>query len=79
MKFWRNCNMDEQAPYRLEELSPEEGAKLTADMQKVLEKYDAELGVTSSIQLLKRVSTSVLSPIQPNAEGENNIETPKAD
>lgn len=57
--------------YRLEEMSPEEGKALTAELQEVLKKYDAEMGVTSSIQLLKRVHNTpapadapVVSPIQ---------------
>lgn len=67
-------------PYKLEELSPEVGEQLKAELQAVLAKYDAEMGVTSSIQLLKRVEAKdpVPSPFIVN-EGENPTETPKAD
>lgn len=37
------------------ELTQEEGEALTKDLQEVLVKHNAELGVVSSIQLLKRV------------------------
>lgn len=37
------------------ELTKEEGEALTKDLTAVLEKHNAELGVVSSIQLLKRV------------------------
>ncbi len=37
------------------ELTFEEGQALTKDLQAVLEKHNAELGVVSSIQLLKRI------------------------
>ncbi len=36
------------------ELTFEEGEALTKDLQDVLEKHGAEMGVVSSIQLLKR-------------------------
>ena len=36
------------------ELTFEEGEALTKDLQAVLEKHNAEMGVVSSIQLLKR-------------------------
>jgi len=39
----------------LRELTKEEGDALTKDLQDVLAKHDAELGVSSSITLMKRV------------------------
>lgn len=43
--------------YTTRELTKEEGEALTKDMQAVLEKHGAEMGVTASISLLKRVET----------------------
>lgn len=57
-----------QAPYRLEPMSKEEGQTLTDALQEVLKKFDAELGVVSNIQLLKRVK------VEPKAEP---VESPK--
>lgn len=50
--------------YELKELSKEEGEALTKDLQEVLTKHNCEMGVVSSIQLLKRVETPIESPIQ---------------
>ncbi len=50
--------------HRLEELSKEEGEKLTMALQKVLEEFNCEMGIISTIQLLKRIEEPVLSPIQ---------------
>lgn len=66
--------------YRLEELPKEEGDKLTKELQNVLAKYDAEMQVTSKIEILKRVpikSESVISPIQLN-DGDSGKETTEA-
>lgn len=49
--------------YETRELTKEEGDALTKDMQELLQKHSAELGVISSIQLLKRVSTVNKEPI----------------
>ncbi len=38
----------------MRELTKEEGEALTKDIQAVLEKHNAELGVVANIQLLKR-------------------------
>ncbi len=48
------------------ELTKEEGDALTKDMQAVLEKHGAELGVIASVQLLKRVETPepIPSPVE---------------
>lgn len=40
--------------YTTRELTQEEGDALSKDLQEVLEKHNAELGVISTIQLLKR-------------------------
>ncbi len=52
--------------YKLEELSPEEGKALTAELQAVLAKYNAEMGTTATITLFKRVEVEepVVSPVQ---------------
>lgn len=41
--------------YHLEELTTEEAAALTKDLQEVLKKHNCEMGVTSSINMMKRV------------------------
>ena len=72
-------------PYTLKDLSPEEAKKVTEELQAVLAKYDCDMGVTSTINIMKRVpvptnSEPILSPIQPNnPNGEpntNNDTTP---
>ncbi len=40
--------------YTTRELTKEEGEALTKDMQEVLERHNADMGVIASIQLLKR-------------------------
>jgi len=42
----------------MRELTPEEGEALTKDLQAVLEKHNADLGVVANIQLLKREETN---------------------
>jgi len=64
--------------YELKELSKEEGEQLTKELQEVLAKYNAEMGVSSSIQLLKRVEITepILSPIQPkDLDGNTDTKT----
>lgn len=51
---------------RLEQFSKEELENLTNELQAVLAKYDAEMGVSSSINIMKRVSEEILSPLQPD-------------
>jgi hypothetical protein len=65
--------------YSLREMDKEEGAKLTAELQAVLAKYDAEMGVSSNIELLKRVATPtntteepIVSPLQQDDLGNDN-------
>ena len=66
--------------YRLEEFPPEEGKKLTEELQEILKKYNAEMGTTSTITLFRRVETEepTLSPIQPYDTGNGNETDQKA-
>jgi len=48
--------------YKLEDLSPEEAKDLTEEITKVLEKYNAEIGVSSQINIMKRVEESPANP-----------------
>lgn len=59
------------------ELTKEEGEALTKDLQEVLKKHNAEMGVISSIQLLKRVEEEIKSPFIEN--GENPTTKEKTD
>lgn len=59
--------------YGTVELTKEEGDALTKELQDVLAKHNAEMGVVSSIQLLKRVEI----PDEP--AGDKTEETPKTD
>lgn len=84
--------MEPEEEYTLEELTKEEGDALTTDLQDVLKKHGAEMGVKASIQLLKRVPVkaeepeaipkeekpqeSVVSPIQLNDNGEETETAP---
>lgn len=49
--------------YTTRELTKEEGDALTKDLQAVLEKHNAELGIKSVVELLRRVEDPVLSPL----------------
>lgn len=68
------------------ELTKEEADALSADLTEVLVKHNCEIGVISSIQLLKRVEEEtnkedIKSPFMPK-NGDNNTtteETPKTD
>lgn len=63
-------------PYTLNELSKEEADQVTKELQEVLAKHDCEMGVTSTINILKRTETpekdAVLSPIHVNPGTEDN-------
>lgn len=48
--------------YVLEDLTPQEAAALTKDLQDVLKKHNAEMGVKSAIELLKRVPAKSTEP-----------------
>jgi len=53
------------------ELTQEEGDALTKDLQDVLAKHDAELGVSSTIQLMKRVADPIPSPSEFIPDGDS--------
>lgn len=62
------------------ELTKEEADALTKDLTEVLDKHNCEIGVVSTIQLLKRIEEEIKSPFMPK-DGENNDkteETPEA-
>lgn len=68
-------------PYTLKELGPEEAANITKELQEVLAKYDCEIGITSTMNIMKRQADEaeqpapVLSPIQDlNDNGDGNTE-----
>lgn len=72
--------------YHLEEPTIEEHAALTKDLQEVLIKHNAEMGVTSSINLMKRVPNTVEAPKEEipssyteNGESTDNTEETKTD
>lgn len=52
--------------YTLTELDPNEAAELTKELQAVLEKYDAEIGVSSAINIMKRVPLETKEPKDGN-------------
>lgn len=60
--------------YSTRELTKEEGEALTKDLQEVLLKHNCEMGVTSTIQLLKRVEAEAptISPLQEPQENGND-------
>ena len=53
---------------KLQELTKEEAEALTKDLQEVLAKHNCEMGVKSSIELLKRVEETP----SPYLNGEND-------
>lgn len=58
--------------YELEELTKEEAEALTFDLQEVLKKHNCELGVKSSINLMKRKETGIPSPLsREDLNGDN--------
>jgi len=65
--------------YTTRELTPEEGQELTKDLQEVLKKHGAEMGVISSIQLLKRVEPPTPSPYEHGDKPDTTEEAPKTD
>ena len=67
--------------YTTRELTKEEGDALSTEMIALLEKHGAELGVVSSIQILKRVPANedTPSPYQDGEEPNTTEEAPKAD
>lgn len=71
----------EEQKYTLQELNKEEADALTKDLQEVLKKHSAEMGVKASIELLKRVPIEIPSPFMPKDHGDNDKtqENPKID
>lgn len=65
--------------FTLQELSPEEGAALTKDLQDVLTKHNCEMGVKAAIQLLKRVPKEIKSPYHDGTNPDKTEETTKID
>lgn len=64
------------AEFTTRDVTKEEGEALTKDLQEVLAKHDAELGISSTIQLLKRVPKEMLSPfMQPNGDSKTEENT----
>lgn len=64
----------ENNTHTLEDLTPEEAENLTKEITEVLAKYNAEIGVTSKINIMKRVEDTkggeeIISPLQSNGEG----------
>lgn len=61
------------------ELTKEEGEIVSKDLTEILNKHNCEIGVVSSIQILKRVPKDIVSPFMPNNNGEsdNTKETPE--
>ncbi len=45
-------------PYKTEPVSQEEMVEISTEITKVLEKYNAEIGIVSTLQILKRVQES---------------------
>lgn len=62
--------------YHLEEMSKEEGETMTKEIQAILEKYNAEMGVNSAISLMKRVEdeTPVVSPYLDDKKPEAEVD-----
>lgn len=69
--------------YITRELTKEEGEALSKDLTEVLIKHNAEMGVVSSISLMKRVEVTeegIPSPLYPNGESDNTTEeSPKTE
>lgn len=59
-------------------LTQEELAALTADLQEVLEKHNAEMGVTSTINLMKVIPNEPETNTEKPADGEAEAQ-PEAD
>lgn len=62
-------NETEQPKYTVSPLTPEEMAAMTAEITAILDKYNAEIGVSSQLQFLKRT---------PVTNNENNTTTEEA-
>lgn len=67
--------------YTLAELTTEEGDAFTKEMTELLEKHNVEVGVKSTIEILKRVEVKedgVPTPYTDNGESNTTEETPEA-
>lgn len=65
--------------YTTRELSTEDAAALTKDLQAVLEKHDAEMSVVAQIHLLKRIKQEPLSSFLVDGDQtKSNTETEKS-
>lgn len=60
--------------YELKELNKEEADALTKDLEEVLKKHGAEIGVTSNINLMKRVEKGIPTPFMKENGGEEDSE-----
>jgi len=56
------------------QMTKEEFEALSKDLEEVLNKHNAEIGVSSSIQLLKREEEPVISPFMTNGDNPNKTE-----
>lgn len=66
--------------YTLEEPSKEDADKITAELKEVLEKYDCEMQVTSTINILKRTYPDVVeSPYNGTDNKEESEEDSNGD
>lgn len=69
--------------YTLQELTKEEADALTKDLQEVLKKHNCEMGVTSSINLMKRVENEIETSNEdipsPYVENETSITEKETD
>jgi len=61
--------------YELQELSKEEAEALTKDLQEVLAKYNAEMGVSSTINLMKRAPKPVPTPAEFLSDDQPDTQT----
>lgn len=59
-------------PHDLVEMDPLKAALMQEEINAVLAKYDAEIGVQSMIKVWYRKPKAVLSPIQPNEKENGN-------
>ena len=68
--------------YTLTDLSLEEQEAIKKDIDTVLEKYNAEIQVTSTIHILKRVESEIPSPYtidESDSNGKKSDTTPETE
>ena len=61
--------------YTTRELTKEEGDELTKDMNALLEKHGAEVGVVASLQFLKREEVKQEFIVNPNGDSTTEEDT----